>query len=144
MKDLNEKETTLAIIKPDAVKGGLVGKIIQFYDEAGLEIEGVKFLTLSKAEAEGFYAVHRERPFFPSLVEFMTSGPCMIFALKGPDCIDKVRAINGATDPKKAEKGTIRALYGTDIQHNVVHGSDSSETAQWEVAYFFPDKERRR
>ena len=131
-------EKTLAIVKPDGFKKRLIGKIIQRYEEAGLELEGIQRLVLTRAKAEGFYAVHKERPFFPSLIEFMTSGPAVVMAWSGDGAIEKVREINGATDPKKAGPGTIRALWGDSIQNNIVHGSDSPETAKFEVGYFFP------
>ncbi|MBI4830458.1 MAG: nucleoside-diphosphate kinase [Candidatus Lindowbacteria bacterium] len=131
-------ETTLSIVKPDGFKKRLIGKIIQKYEEAGLNLAAIQRLQLSRAKAEGFYAVHKERPFFPSLIEFMTSGPVVVMAWSGEGAIDKVREINGATDPKKAAAGTIRALWGESIQNNIVHGSDGPETAKFEVGYFFP------
>jgi nucleoside-diphosphate kinase len=133
-----QKETTLAIVKPDGFQKRLVGKTIQRYEEAGLTLEAIQRLVLSRKKAEGFYAVHKERPFFPSLIEFMTSGPCVVMAWSGEGAIDRVRELNGATDPKKAAPGTIRALWGESIQNNIVHGSDSAETARFEVNYFFP------
>lgn len=133
------KETTLAIVKPDGFHKRLVGKTIQRYEEAGLTLEAIQRLVLSRKKAEGFYAVHKERPFFPSLIEFMTSGPCVVMAWSGEGAIDRVRELNGATDPKKAAPGTIRALWGESIQNNIVHGSDSAETARFEVNYFFPE-----
>ncbi|GAB4347488.1 MAG: nucleoside-diphosphate kinase [Candidatus Abyssubacteria bacterium] len=131
-------QTTLAIVKPDGFEKRLIGKVIQRYEEAGLTLEAIQRLVLSREKAEGFYAVHRERPFFGSLIEFMTSGPCVVMAWSGERAIETVREINGATDPKKAAPDTIRGLWGESIQNNIVHGSDSSETARFEVNYFFP------
>lgn len=138
---MNEKkiETTLAIVKPDAYEKRLVGKIVQRYEEAGLNLEAMQRLVLTREKAEGFYAVHKDRPFFPSLIEFMTSGPLVVMAWSGKSAINTVREINGATDPAKADKGTIRALWGDNIQNNAVHGSDGPDTANFEVSYFFPD-----
>ncbi|RJP68090.1 MAG: nucleoside-diphosphate kinase [Candidatus Abyssobacteria bacterium SURF_17] len=130
--------TTLAIVKPDGFEKRLIGKIIQRYEEAALNLQAIQRLVLTRERAEGFYAVHKERPFFSSLVEFMTSGPVVVMAWSGEGAIDKVRDINGATDPKKAAPGTIRAQWGESIQNNIVHGSDGPETARFEVAYFFP------
>jgi nucleoside-diphosphate kinase len=132
-------EKTLSIVKPDGFKKRLVGKIVQRYEEAGLDLAAIQRLHLTREKAEGFYAVHKDRPFFPSLIEFMTSGPAVVMAWSGEGAIDKVREINGATDPKKAAPGTIRALWGDNIQNNIVHGSDSPETAKFEVGYFFPE-----
>lgn len=134
-----EKETTLAIVKPDGFEKRLVGKIIQRYEEAGLDLEAIQRLVLTREKAEGFYAVHEDRPFFPSLIEFMTSGPVVVMAWSGEGAIDKVRELNGATNPKEAAAGTIRALWGGDIQNNIVHGSDGPDTARFEVKYFFPE-----
>lgn len=138
MKEQNI-QTTLAIVKPDGFRKRLIGKIIQRYEEAGLNLQAVQRLVLTPEKAEGFYAVHKERPFFRSLIEFMTSGPVVVMAWSGPGAIDKLREINGATDPKEAAPGAIRALWGENIQNNIVHGSDSPETARFEVNYFFPD-----
>ncbi|MBI5118261.1 nucleoside-diphosphate kinase [Candidatus Poribacteria bacterium] len=132
-------ETTLSIVKPDGFKKRLIGKIIQKYEESGLTLAAIQRFDLTRAKAEGFYSVHKERPFFPSLIEFMTSGPVVVMAWRGEGAIDKVREINGATDPKKAAPGTIRALWGESIQNNIVHGSDGSGTSKFEVSYFFPD-----
>jgi len=128
---LNEKrtETTLAIVKPDGFGKRLVGKIIQMYEDAGLDLVAMRRLELTREKAEGFYAVHKERPFFPELIEFMTSGPAVVMAWRGEGAIDKVREINGATNPADAAEGTIRALWGDNIQNNIVHGSDAPETA---------------
>lgn len=130
-------ERTLSIIKPDAVEKGLVGEILAKIQSEGLKIIGLKMLRLSRAQAEGFYAVHRERPFFADLVAFMISGPVVVTTLEGPDAIARYRKLMGATDPAKAEAGTLRKLYASSIQNNAVHGSDGPETARTEVAYFF-------
>jgi nucleoside-diphosphate kinase len=130
-------ERTLAIIKPDAVGRHLVGAIIQGYEQAGLIPIGMKLLRLTKAQAEAFYYVHKQRPFFDSLCDFMSSGPIVVLALEGDNAIQRHRDLMGATDPAKAAEGTIRKAYGTHIEHNVVHGSDSVETARFELAYFF-------
>lgn len=135
------KEETLSIIKPDAVARHEIGAIIAMLEEAGLCVTAAKMLHLSKTQAEAFYAVHKARPFFQSLVKFMTSGPVLVMVLEGEGAIDKNRRIMGATDPSKAEPGTIRARFGTDIETNVVHGSDSPETAKMEVAFFFQREE---
>ena len=131
-------ERTLSIIKPDAVSKNVIGEILTRFEKAGLKIAASKMKQLSRAEAEGFYAVHRERPFFNALVEFMISGPVMIQVLEGEDAIAKNRELMGATDPKKADAGTIRADFAVSIDENAVHGSDAAETAAVEIAYFFP------
>jgi len=131
-------ERTLSIIKPDAVAKNVIGQIYARFEAAGLKIVAARMTQLSRAEAEGFYAVHRERPFFKDLVDFMVSGPVMIQALEGDNAIAKNRELMGATDPKKAEKGTIRADFADSIDANAVHGSDAAETAQVEISYFFP------
>jgi nucleoside-diphosphate kinase len=131
-------ERTLSIIKPDAVAKNVIGQIYTRFENAGLKIVASRMAQLSRAEAEGFYAVHRERPFFKDLVDFMISGPVMIQVLQGEGAIAKNRELMGATDPKKAEKGTIRADFADSIDANAVHGSDATETAQTEIAYFFP------
>ena len=131
-------QRTLSIIKPDAVAKNVIGKIYTRFEEAGLKIVAAQMRQLSRAEAEGFYAVHRERPFFKALVDFMVSGPVMIQVLEGEDAIAKNRQLMGATDPKKADKGTIRADFAESIDANAVHGSDAPETAAVEIAYFFP------
>lgn len=131
-------QRTLSIIKPDAVAKNVIGKIYSRFETNGLKIVAAQMRQLSRAEAEGFYAVHKERPFFNALVEFMTSGPVMIQVLEGEDAIAKNRALMGATDPKKAEPGTIRADFAESIDANAVHGSDAPETAAVEIAYFFP------
>ncbi len=130
-------ERTLAIIKPDAVGRHLVGAIIQRYEQAGLVPIGMKLLRLTKAEAEGFYYIHKQRPFFDSLCSFMSSGPIVVLALEGEHAIQRHRDLMGVTDPAKAADGTIRKAYGTHIEHNAVHGSDSPESAQFELGYFF-------
>lgn len=136
-----QQERTLSIIKPDAVAANHIGEIIARFEKAGLKIAAIKMAQLSKLQAEEFYAVHKERPFFSSLVSFMTSGPIVVMVLQGPDAVAKNRSIMGATDPKKAASGTIRADFATSIQNNAVHGSDSSETAKNEILFFFPEKE---
>lgn len=130
-------ERTLAIIKPDAVGRGLAGQIVQRIEESELQIRAMRLVHLSKAEAEGFYAVHRERPFFKSLTEFMSSGPAIVLALEAPDAIRRWRTLMGATDPSKADPGTIRKEFGASIERNATHGSDAPETAAFEVGYFF-------
>ncbi len=131
-------ERTLSIIKPDAVAKNVIGEILARFEKAGLRIVASRMIHLSRQDAEGFYAVHRARPFFKDLVEFMISGPVMVQALEGEDAILKNRELMGATDPKKADKGTIRADFAESIDANAVHGSDAVETAQHEIAYFFP------
>jgi len=131
-------ERTLSIIKPDAVAKNVIGKIYQRFEDAGLKIVAARMLHLSRAEAEGFYAVHRERPFFKDLVDFMISGPVVVQVLEGEGAILKNRDLMGATDPKKAAPGTIRADFADSIDANAVHGSDAAETAAVEIAYFFP------
>ena len=134
-------ERTLSIIKPDAVSKGLIGNIIARFEREGLRIAAMRMLHLTKEKAEGFYAVHRERPFFPELVEFMISGPIVVLVLEGEDAIGHNRDIMGATDPAQAAEGTLRKLYAESIQNNAVHGSDAPETAKFEIGYFFPDLE---
>ena len=131
-------ERTLSIIKPDAVAKNAIGAIYARFEKAGLKVVAARMAWLSRAEAEGFYAVHKARPFFKDLVEFMTSGPVMIQCLEGEGAIAKNRELMGATDPKKADKGTIRADFADSIDANAVHGSDAPETAAVEVAFFFP------
>lgn len=131
-------ERTLSIIKPDAVAKNVIGQIYSRFENRGLKIVAARMLHLSRAEAEGFYAVHRQRPFFNDLVNFMISGPVMVQALEGEGAIQKNRDLMGATDPKKAAKGTIRADFADSIDANAVHGSDAPETATVEIAYFFP------
>jgi nucleoside-diphosphate kinase len=134
-------ERTLAIIKPDAVKKEVIGDIIHRYEAAGLRPIAIRMMWLSKSESEGFYAVHRQRPFFDSLTTFMASGPVVLLVLEGKDAIKRHRELMGATDPAKAAPGSIRAAHGTDIEHNAVHGSDSPETARFEIGYFFSEME---
>jgi len=131
------KERTLSIIKPDAVGKNHIGNIISRFEKAGLQVIAAKMKHLSQADAEGFYAVHKGRPFFNDLVSFMITGPVFILALEGENAIAKNRDLMGATDPKKAEAGTIRADLASSIDENAVHGSDAAETAQQEIAYFF-------
>ena len=134
-------ERTLSIIKPDAVKKNAIGQILARFEGAGLKIVAARMKHLSRTEAEGFYAVHRERPFFKDLVEFMISGPVLVQVLEGENAIAKNRDLMGATDPKKAAKGTIRADFAASIDANAVHGSDAIETARVEIAYFFAASE---
>ena len=136
-----KSEQTLSIIKPDAVKKNVIGKIISRFEDAGLRVVAARMTHLSRKEAEGFYAVHRERPFFKDLVEFMISGPVMVQVLEGENAILKNRDLMGATDPKKAAAGTIRADFAQSIDANAVHGSDGADTAQVEIAYFFPSSQ---
>ncbi len=134
-------ERTLSIIKPDAVAKNVIGKIIDRFESNGLKILAMKKILLSQKEAETFYAVHRERPFFGELVEFMTSGPVVVMVLEGENAVSKNRELMGATNPKEAEKGTIRADFADSIDANAVHGSDSLENAKIEIAYFFSNRE---
>ena len=131
-------QRTLSIIKPDAVKKNAIGQIIARFEGAGLRVAAARMMRLSRAEAEGFYAVHRERPFFKDLVDFMISGPVLVQVLEGRNAIAVNRELMGATDPRKAAKGTIRADFADSIDANAVHGSDGPETARVEIAYFFP------
>ncbi len=130
-------ERTLSIVKPDGVEKGYIGRIISRFETSGLKPVAMRMVHLSQKEAEGFYAVHRERPFFKGLVAYMTSGPVVVMVLEGENAIAKNREVMGATDPKKAAEGTIRQELGTDIERNTVHGSDGPETARTEIAYFF-------
>ena len=134
-------ERTLSIVKPDGVGRNLVGEIINRFEKVGLRVVAARMMHLSQKEAEGFYAVHRERPFFKDLVKFMTSGPVMVQVLEGEGAIAKNREVMGATDPKKAAKGTIRADLASSIDENVVHGSDAPDTAAREIGYFFREIE---
>ncbi len=134
-------ERTLSIIKPDAVAKNVIGEIIARFEQAGLKIAAAKLQQLSREQAEGFYAEHKERPFFPALVEFMTSGPVVVQVLEGENAIVKNRELMGATNPQEAEAGTIRADFAQSIDANAVHGSDSPESAAREVSYFFDDSE---
>ena len=130
-------ERTLSIVKPDGVEKNLIGEVIGKFEKNGLRVIALKMLRLSKAEAEGFYAVHRERPFFQSLADFMSSGPCVAMVLEGEDAISRVRETMGATDPSKAAQGTIRRAFAANIEKNIVHGSDSPQSASFEIKYFF-------
>lgn len=134
-------ERTLAIIKPDAVKKQAIGDIINRYEKAGLKPVAMKLMQMSMPVAEGFYAVHKARPFFGSLCTFMSSGPAVVLVLQGENAIKKNRELMGATDPGKADAGTIRKAHGANIEFNAVHGSDSPETAAFEIGYFFPGME---
>ena len=130
-------ERTLSIIKPDGVARGVIGEVIKRLEDNNLNVVAMKMLKLTKEQAEGFYAIHRERPFFHSLTDFMTSGPIVVMVLEGENVIEKYRELMGATDFKEAAEGTIRRDFATDIEKNVVHGSDASETAAFEIGYFF-------
>lgn len=134
-------ERTLSIVKPDAVSKNLIGEIYRRFEGAGLQIVAARMLHLTREQAEGFYAVHRERPFFNALVEFMTSGPVMVQVLEGESAIDRNREIMGATNPQEAEADTIRADFATTIDANAVHGSDAPETARTEIAFFFSEED---
>lgn len=130
-------EQTLAIIKPDAVKKNIIGKIIQRIEDEGFKISAMKMLHLTKDEAKGFYAVHKARPFYESLTDFMSSGPVVVMALERENAISHWRLVMGATDPAQAKPGTLRHAYGFSVERNAVHGSDARETAEWEINYFF-------
>ena len=130
-------ERILSIVKPDAVKKNVIGEILRRFEVAGLKIVATKMVSLSKAEAEGFYTVHKERPFFGSLTDFMSSGPILVSVLEGEGAIQAHRKIMGATNPAEADEGTIRKDFAANIEQNAVHGSDAPETAQWEIGYFF-------
>ena len=134
-------ERTLAIIKPDAVAQNAIGAIVATVEKAGLRVVGLRQLRLSQAQAEGFYGVHRARPFFPNLVAFMTSGPCVVMALEGDNAIQRWRELMGPTDSTKAPAGTIRASFGTSIERNAVHGSDAPDTARFELGWMFAGAE---
>ena len=130
-------ERTLSIIKPDGVAKGVIGEVIKRFEKAGLKIAGMKMISMSKKEAEGFYEVHRGKPFYNSLTDFMSSGPCVVMILKGPQAIAKNRELMGATNPQNAAPGTIRKDFATNVEQNTVHGSDAPETAAFEIGYFF-------
>lgn len=130
-------ERTLAMVKPDAVRRGYVGEVVRRFEAAGLTIRALKMIWMDRQAAEGFYQVHRERPFFASLTQFMSSGPTVVMVLEGPDAITRVRTLMGATDPAKAAPGTIRKDLATSIERNAVHGSDSPESAAYEIPFFF-------
>ena len=134
---MSQLERTLSIVKPDAVAAGATGDVLSRFEKAGLTIIALKKMRLTEAQAQGFYAVHKERPFFSDLVKFMTEGPIVVIALEGENAIAKNRELMGPTDSSQAEPGTIRADHGTDIERNAVHGSDAPETARIEIAYFF-------
>ena len=134
-------ERTLSIVKPDGVGGNLVGEVLRRFEGKGVSIVALKMIHLSKEQAEGFYHVHRERPFFGSLTDFMSSGPCVVMVLEGDGAISGVRAIMGATNPEEAEPGTIRKDFASGIEKNIVHGSDSQESAAYEIGYFFSELE---
>lgn len=131
------KERTLSIIKPDGVSRHLMGEVLQRLEKAGLKIVATKMIKMTKAQAKGFYKVHEGKPFYESLTDFMSSGPCVVMVLEGEDAIARYRALMGATNYREAEEGTIRREFATDIEKNVVHGSDSEETANFEIKYFF-------
>ena len=137
-------ERTLSIIKPEAVARGLIGDILQKFEKAGLKIIAARLVRLNKEKAEGFYAVHKERPFFASLTQYMSSGPVLVSVLEGEGAISKNREIMGATDPAKAAEGTIRRQWGMDVERNSVHGSDAPETAAQEISFFFKPDEIHR
>jgi nucleoside-diphosphate kinase len=134
---MSAQERTFAIIKPDAVAAGHTGEILAMAEQAGFRIRALRRIRMSRLEAEAFYAVHRERPFFASLVNFITEGPCVVAVLEGENAIARWRELMGPTDPAKAPEGTIRKLFGTNIERNAVHGSDAPETAAVEVSFFF-------
>jgi nucleoside-diphosphate kinase len=130
-------QRTLSIVKPDGVRKGNIGEVIRRFETSGIRIVAMRMLRLTKKEAEGFYSVHRERPFFGSLTEFMSSGPIVVMVLEGENVIARNRSLMGATDPKKADRGTIRADLADNVEQNIVHGSDAPETAETEISYFF-------
>ncbi|HTA18194.1 MAG TPA: nucleoside-diphosphate kinase [Polyangia bacterium] len=134
-------ERTFGIVKPDAVAAGAIGGVIDLIEKSHLKIIGLRYLRMSQEQAQGFYAVHKARPFFGDLVKFMTSGPCVVMAIEGESAVSKYREAMGATDSKKAAAGTIRAKYGTDIEKNAVHGSDSPDNAKIELGFFFTGSE---
>jgi len=130
-------ERTLSIVKPDGVQKHLIGEVIKCFEGSGLKVVGLKMISMDRREAEGFYAVHQGKPFFESLTTFMSSGPSVVMVLEGEGAISKIRELMGATDPKKAKEGTLRQQHATNIEKNVVHGSDAPETAAFEIHYFF-------
>jgi nucleoside-diphosphate kinase len=134
-------ERTLSIVKPDGVRRNLIGDVLSRFESANLKLIALKMIKLSKKQAEGFYAVHKDRPFFSSLTDFMSSGPCVVTVLEGDNAINKLREIMGATNPDEAAKGTIRNDYASNIEQNIVHGSDSPESALFEIKYLFNDLE---
>jgi nucleoside-diphosphate kinase len=135
-------ERTLSIVKPDGVRKKIIGDVVRHFEENGLKVAAMKMLHMDKRQAQGFYIVHKEKPFYGSLTDFMSSGPCVVMILEGDNAIAKNREIMGATDPAKAAAGTIRKQYGSSIEVNTVHGSDAPETAAAEIAYFFSDIEK--
>ncbi len=135
------KQQTLAIIKPDAISRNLIGKIVERIEAEGIKIVAMKMIKMTKEQAKGFYYVHKEKPFYESLTDFMSSGPCVVMVLEGDDVINRYRKLMGATDPTKAEPGTIRKEFATDVEKNAVHGSDSPESAEFEIRYFFSQLE---
>ncbi|MCH8028538.1 MAG: nucleoside-diphosphate kinase [Candidatus Dadabacteria bacterium] len=135
-------ERTLCIVKPDGVSKNLIGEVVGRFEKGGLSVVALKMLHMSKKAAEGFYAVHRERPFFSSLTDLMSSGPCVVMVLKGEGAISKARDIMGATNPEDAAPGTLRKDFATDVEKNIVHGSDAPEAAAFEISYFFSSLER--
>ena len=137
-------ERTLSIVKPDGVERGLIGEVIKRFEVTGLKVIGLKMVTMSKGEAEGFYAVHRGKSFFESLTAFMSSGPAVVMVLEGDNAIQRVRELMGATDPQEAAAGTLRKQFGSNIERNVVHGSDGPDTAAFEIGYFFHALEMAR
>ena len=134
-------ERTFGIVKPDAVAAGAIGGVLDLIEKSHLKVVGLRYLKMSQDQAQGFYAVHKARPFFGDLVKFMTSGPCVVLAIEGENAVAKYREVMGATDSKKAAPGTIRAKYGTDIEKNAVHGSDSPDNAKLELGFFFTGAE---
>lgn len=130
-------ERTLSIVKPDGVQKHLIGEVIKRFEDQGLKVIGLKMISMDKKEAEGFYAVHRDKPFFEGLTSFMSSGPSVVMVLEGEGAISKTRDLMGATDPRQAKEGTLRRQFATDIERNIVHGSDGFETAAFEIQYFF-------
>jgi len=134
-------ERTLSIVKPDGVQKNLIGEVIRRFENAGLRIVGLKMLRLTKDMAKGFYIVHKDKPFYESLTDFMSSGPVVVMVVEGDNAISKVREIMGATNPKNAAPGTIRHEFASDVEHNIVHGSDSPESARFEINYFFSEVE---
>jgi len=131
-------ERTLSIVKPDGVKKNLIGEVLKMFEQPGLRIAAMRMLRMSIDDAKGFYIIHKERPFYDSLTSFMSEGPVVVMVVEGDNAINKVRQIMGATNPKDAAPGTIRADFASDIEHNIVHGSDSKESAAFEIPYFFP------
>jgi nucleoside-diphosphate kinase len=131
-------ERTLSIVKPDGVKKNLIGEVLKRFEQPGLRIAAMRMLRMSIDDAKGFYIIHKERPFYESLTSFMSEGPVVVMVVEGENAINKVRQIMGATNPKDAAPGTIRADFASDIEHNIVHGSDSKESAAYEIPYFFP------